>query len=88
MTEFRSGIERRLDAMGRIVIPAEIRDVLGLAGGDALDISIRDGVVVLAPVGERCSHCGHVRNNSRDRAPIHAVPLVAKTIPKTNGFTS
>jgi AbrB family looped-hinge helix DNA binding protein len=88
MTAFRSGIERRLDAMGRIVIPAEIRDVLGLAGGDALDISIREGVVVLAPVGERCSHCGHVRTNNRDRAALHALPLAAETIPTTNGLTS
>ena len=82
MTEIRSGIERRLDAMGRIVIPAEIRDALGLAGGDALDISIRDGAVVLAPVGERCPRCGHVRNN---RAPLRAIPLVAGTVTETNG---
>jgi AbrB family looped-hinge helix DNA binding protein len=87
MTEIRSGIERRLDAMGRIVIPAEIRDALGLAGGDALDISIRDGAVVLAPVGERCPRCGHVRNQ-RERAPLRAIPLVADAITETNGHGS
>jgi AbrB family looped-hinge helix DNA binding protein len=87
MTEIRSGIERRLDAMGRIVIPAEIREALGLAGGDALDISIRDGAVVLAPVGERCPRCGHVRNHA-ERAPLRAVPLVADTITETKGHGS
>ena len=88
MTEIRSGIERRLDAMGRVVIPAEIRDALGLAGGDALDISIRDGVVVLTPVGERCPRCGHVRGNHRERASLRAVPLVAGAITETNGHGS
>jgi transcriptional pleiotropic regulator of transition state genes len=88
MTEIRSGIERRLDAMGRIVIPAEIRDALGLSGGDALDISIRDGAVVLAPAGERCPRCGHVRGNHRERAPLRAVPLVADAIAEPNGHGS
>jgi transcriptional pleiotropic regulator of transition state genes len=88
MTEIRSGIERRLDAMGRIVIPAEIRDALGLAGGDALDISVRDGVVVLAPVGERCPRCGHVRGTDGDGVPLRAVPLVADATAETNGHGS
>jgi AbrB family looped-hinge helix DNA binding protein len=86
MTEFRSGIERRLDAMGRVVIPAEMRDALGLAGGDALDISIRDGAIVLAPVGARCPRCGHLRTD--DRAPLHAVPLAAGQISETIGHSS
>jgi AbrB family looped-hinge helix DNA binding protein len=86
MTEFRSGIERRLDAMGRVVIPAEIRDALGLAAGDAVDISIREGAVVLAPVGERCPRCGFIRTD--DRASLHAVRMTTATIPETNGHGS
>jgi len=85
MNEFRSGVERRLDAMGRIVIPAEIRDALGLAGGDAVDISIRDGAVVLAPIGERCPHCGHVRTDPANRAPLRSVPLAPPPIKSMPG---
>jgi AbrB family looped-hinge helix DNA binding protein len=89
MSDLRSGIERRLDAMGRIVIPAEIREALGLSGGDALDISIRDGAVVLVPVEECCPRCGHVRTGHRDRAPLRAVPPFAPgPIAETNGHSS
>ena len=77
MTEYRSGLERRLDAMGRLVIPAEIRDALGLVPGDAVDVSVRDGAVVLAPIGERCPRCGQTRGDPGDRAPLHAVPRIA-----------
>ena len=88
MSDFRSGIERRLDAMGRIVIPAEIRDALGLSGGDALDISIREGVVVLAPVEECCPRCGHVRSNHREQAPLRSVPFAPEPVAETNGHSS
>jgi len=84
MSEFRSGVERRLDPMGRIVIPAEIRDVLGLVGGDALDVSMRDGAIVLAPTGARCPHCGRLRRSEPAASPLHAVPMDAAAITTTN----
>ena len=87
MSEFRSGIERRLDAMGRIVIPAEIRDALGLSGGDALDITIREGAIVLAPVEACCPRCGHVRTSNRER-PLRAVSFATGPIAETNGHSS
>jgi AbrB family looped-hinge helix DNA binding protein len=83
MSEFRSGVERRLDPMGRIVIPAEIRDVLGLAGGDALDVSIRDGSIVLEPVGARCAYCGRLRRGEPASPPLHAVPFDVEPITTT-----
>ena len=58
MTTLMSGLERKLDTLGRIVIPSEIRHSLGLVEGDALDVSVRDGAIVLAPVRERCPVCG------------------------------
>jgi AbrB family looped-hinge helix DNA binding protein len=84
MSEFRSGVERRLDPMGRIVIPAEIRDVLGLAGGDALDVSMRDGAIVLAPVGARCPHCGRLRRDEPAAPPLHAVDFDVDAVTTTN----
>jgi transcriptional pleiotropic regulator of transition state genes len=54
----RSGIERKIDAMGRVVIPAEIRQTLGLAEGDALDIEVRDGAIVLYSLRGHCALCG------------------------------
>jgi AbrB family transcriptional regulator, transcriptional pleiotropic regulator of transition state genes len=54
----RSGIERKIDSLGRIVIPAEIRQTLGLSEGDVLDIEVRGGVIVLSPMSEQCALCG------------------------------
>jgi len=34
-----------IDEAGRIVVPKPLRDELGLRGGDALEISVRDRVI-------------------------------------------
>jgi len=59
MTAVTSGIDRRIDGLGRIVIPAEIRDRLGISEGAHLDIVVRDGAIVLTPMERRCHACGH-----------------------------
>jgi AbrB family looped-hinge helix DNA binding protein len=40
-----TGMVRRIDNLGRVVIPKEIRKVLGIKEGDQLDITIDDGVI-------------------------------------------
>ena len=44
-----TGIVRRLDDLGRIVIPKEIRQQCGLAYGDPLEFDVEDGRIVLTP---------------------------------------
>ena len=44
----RSGIERRVDDLGRIVIPKELRQQVGINYGDLCDISIGEyGTIVI-----------------------------------------
>lgn len=38
-----------IDAAGRVVIPKEIRERLGLTGGRSLEIRERDGVIEIEP---------------------------------------
>ncbi len=38
-----------IDRAGRVIVPKQIRDALGLADGTALEIDVRDGVVVMEP---------------------------------------
>ena len=51
-----TGIVRRIDELGRVVIPKEIRRTLRIRGGDPLEIyTDRDGEVILkkySPIGE------------------------------------
>jgi transcriptional pleiotropic regulator of transition state genes len=52
------GMTRRIDALGRIVVPAELRRILEIRVGDLLDIRVEDGHVVLAKVEKVCVFCG------------------------------
>jgi AbrB family transcriptional regulator, transcriptional pleiotropic regulator of transition state genes len=51
------GMTRRIDALGRIVVPAELRRVLEIRVGDLLDIRVDDGHLVLAKVERTCVFC-------------------------------
>ena len=41
---------RTVDELGRIVLPYEVRETLGINAKDMLEISIVDGNIVLKPV--------------------------------------
>lgn len=40
-------IIRKIDDMGRIVIPKDVRCTLGISAGDEIEISVTDGEVIL-----------------------------------------
>lgn len=50
-----NGMRTTIDRAGRIVVPKPIRDALGLVEGTVLEVSDRDGSVVIevAPVEKR-----------------------------------
>lgn len=43
-------IKLTLDKSGRVVLPKALRDELGLAGGDTLELESRGGQITLRPV--------------------------------------
>lgn len=49
----RTGIIRRIDDLGRIVIPREIRNVLRIRENDPLEMFVRDNAVVLVKYSAR-----------------------------------
>ena len=40
-------IIRKIDDLGRIVIPKDVRLTLGISAGDEIEISVTDGEVIL-----------------------------------------
>ena len=52
------GIVRRIDALGRIVIPKEMRKMLYLEEGDPAHISADNDANVLKKSGAVCVFCG------------------------------
>ena len=62
-----TGIVRRIDELGRVVIPKEIRRVQHIRSGDSLEIFMEEngevvGLYILHPNNE--GRCGHIANAS------------------------
>ncbi|MFB3044639.1 MAG: AbrB/MazE/SpoVT family DNA-binding domain-containing protein [Acidimicrobiia bacterium] len=57
-----SGITRKIDDLGRIVIPAETRRMFNIHEGDHLTISVEGGNILLRKVTDTCTFCGSDSN--------------------------
>jgi transcriptional pleiotropic regulator of transition state genes len=53
-----SGIARKIDDLGRIVIPAETRKLFNIREGDHLFISVEGGSIVIRKMTDTCTFCG------------------------------
>lgn len=53
-----SGMARKVDDLGRIVLPVEMRRLFGIRAGDALEIAVDDAGIVLRKQETRCVFCG------------------------------
>ncbi len=53
-----TGIRRKVDDLGRVVIPAGIRRSLGIHEGDSLEVAVDGEHVILAKPTDRCVFCG------------------------------
>ena len=55
-----TGMVRRVDELGRIVLPIEIRRNLEIAEKDQLEIYVEDDKIILKNHKENCAFCGSV----------------------------
>lgn len=54
-----TGIVRRIDDLGRVVIPKELRTIRGIEEGDELGIFVEGDLICLQPIPKsRCTICG------------------------------
>jgi transcriptional pleiotropic regulator of transition state genes len=52
------GTARRIDQLGRVVVPAELRKMMGLHTGELVDFRFVDGHIELLRVERGCILCG------------------------------
>jgi len=53
-----AGIARKVDDLGRVVIPAEMRRLLHINEGDTLLIGVEDDAVIVRKLEATCTFCG------------------------------
>ena len=52
-----TGVVRKIDELGRIVLPSELRRVFGIHEGDELEISVEGEHIILNKRQDRCLFC-------------------------------
>ena len=56
-----TGVQRKIDGLGRIVIPMEIRNKLEISQNDPLEIHVEGNASVLRKCEPDCTFCGSSR---------------------------
>ncbi len=57
-----TGIVRKVDELGRIVLPSELRRSYDLAVKDAIEIYTEDDMIILKKFQRSCVFCGKTEN--------------------------
>ena len=57
-----TGIVRKVDELGRIVLPIELRRTLDIAEKDALEIYVDDDTIILKKYAPSCVFCGNTKS--------------------------
>ena len=57
-----TGIVRRIDDLGRICLPKELRDTYGMGNGDAVEIFTDNHGIYIRKYAPGCKMCGAVQD--------------------------
>jgi len=57
-----TGMVRKIDDLGRIVVPAETRRLFNIREGDELAISVESGAIVIRKLEATCTFCGNTKD--------------------------
>ena len=57
-----TGIVRRVDELGRVVLPIELRNKFGITEKDPMEIYVEGNSIVLKKYEPNCTFCGNSKN--------------------------
>lgn len=67
----RTGVIRRFDNLGRVVVPKEFRKVLNMNENDSVEIRLEGNTVVLKKPEDICMCCGNKVSEKALEIDIH-----------------
>lgn len=75
-----TGIVRKVDQLGRIVTPIELRRALGVSVGDAMEIFMEDDRIILRKyqTEKACAITGEILNDNFESTYVKGLHLSAK----------
>lgn len=71
-----TGIVRKLDTLGRIVIPMELRKIFDLDIGDPIEIFVEGNDIILRKYQPACIFC----NDATDMVTVHGKNICRKCL--------
>ena len=77
-----TGVVRKVDVLGRIVLPIELRRTLNIDIKDGLEIYTEEDLIILRRYQPLCSFCG----NSTELVPIKSVLICSKCVEEVKQF--
>lgn len=72
-----NGIVRKIDRLGRIVIPIEIRNIMGICEGDFLEILQSNNGLMVRKYNEGCIFCGE-KTNGKELVEYRGIKICEK----------
>ena len=78
-----TGIVRKVDELGRIVLPIELRRTLDIAERDSLEIYIDGSSIVMKKYQPACIFC----DSAKDITVFHGKNICSKCIKTMQGFS-
>ena len=57
-----TGVSRKVDDLGRIVLPAELRRSFDIREGDQIDIAVEEDKIILQKRRQACTFCGSLES--------------------------
>jgi len=76
------GMARKIDELGRVVLPAELRRLFDIHEGDYLEIHVEENRIILSKVEERCVFCGTAADLSSYRDKLVCKDCVQSLVPQ------
>ena len=59
------GIEKKVDNLGRIVLPVKFRKQLGIKNFDKVLISTQNNAIMVVPLKAQCALCGNTASSNQ-----------------------